>query len=119
VWQESRFANSVSSESYVTMPQKQRDRAEEIGQRPLVLLRLTPGVDPHTHQYTTTGTIESKFGFPLATGQAEEALARVIAIPSLNLVGLHSHLGSSIFEIKPYQEAIEVVLHFAVALKEA
>ncbi|PIX27783.1 MAG: diaminopimelate decarboxylase, partial [Chloroflexi bacterium CG_4_8_14_3_um_filter_45_15] len=49
-----------------------------------ILLRLTPGVDPHTHQYTTTGTLDSKFGFPLATGQAEKAVKQAISAPNLN-----------------------------------
>jgi diaminopimelate decarboxylase len=77
-----------------------------------VLLRLTPGVDPHTHQYTTTGTIESKFGFPLATGQAEEAVKQVLSASNLNLLGLHFHLGSPIAEIQPYELAMELVLRF-------
>jgi diaminopimelate decarboxylase len=78
-----------------------------------ILLRLTPGVDPHTHQYTTTGTIESKFGFPLATGQAEEAVNRALSASNLNLLGLHFHLGSPVPEIQPYELAIELVLRFA------
>jgi len=78
-----------------------------------VLLRLTPGVDPHTHQYTTTGTIESKFGFPLATGQAEEAVKQALSASNLNLLGLHFHLGSPIAEIHPYELAMELVLRFA------
>jgi diaminopimelate decarboxylase len=78
-----------------------------------ILLRLTPGVDPHTHQYTTTGTIESKFGFPLATGQAEEAVKQALSASSLNLLGLHFHLGSPVPEVQPYELAMELVLRFA------
>jgi len=78
-----------------------------------ILLRLTPGIDPHTHQYTTTGTIESKFGFPLATGQAEEAVNQASSASNLNLLGLHFHLGSQISEIQPFELAIELVLGFA------
>jgi len=78
-----------------------------------ILLRLTPGVDPHTHQYTTTGTIESKFGFPVATGQAEEAVNQALSASNLNLLGLHFHLGSPVSEIQPYELAIELVLGFA------
>jgi diaminopimelate decarboxylase len=78
-----------------------------------ILLRLTPGVDPHTHQYTTTGTIESKFGFPLATGQAEEAVNQALSVSNLNLLGFHFHLGSPVSEIQPYELAIELVLGFA------
>jgi diaminopimelate decarboxylase len=78
-----------------------------------ILLRLTPGVDPHTHQYTTTGTIESKFGFPLATGQAEEAVNQALSAANLNLLGLHFHLGSPVSEIQSYELAIEIILRFA------
>jgi diaminopimelate decarboxylase len=78
-----------------------------------ILLRLSPGVDPHTHQHTTTGTIESKFGFPLATGQAEEAVNQASSASNLNLLGLHFHLGSPVSEIQPYELAIELVLEFA------
>jgi len=78
-----------------------------------ILLRLTPGVDPHTHQYTTTGTIESKFGFPVATGQAEEAIKQALSASNLNLLGLHFHLGSPVPEVQPYELAIEIILRFA------
>ncbi len=78
-----------------------------------VLLRLNPGVDVHTHRYTTTGVLDSKFGFPLATGQAETAVARAMSAHHLNLVGFHFHLGSPIAEVFPYQQAIELVLRFA------
>ena len=78
-----------------------------------ILLRLTPGVDPHTHQYTTTGTIESKFGFPLAAGQAEEAVNQALSASNLNLLGFHFHLGSPVSEVQPYELAMELVLRFA------
>jgi len=83
-----------------------------------VLLRVSPGIDPHTHQYVTTGVLDSKFGFPLATGQAEEALGKAMAVPGLKVAGLHFHLGSSIFETQPYARAIELVLRFAVQMKQ-
>ncbi len=78
-----------------------------------VMLRLTPDVDPHTHQYTTTGVLDSKFGFPLATGQAEAAVKRVYSTSNLTLEGFHFHLGSPIVETSPYQIAMEIVLSFA------
>ncbi|MFW6105158.1 MAG: diaminopimelate decarboxylase, partial [Chloroflexota bacterium] len=87
--------------------------AREKGISQDILLRITPGIDPHTHQYTTTGTIESKFGFPLATGQAEEAVNRALSASNLNLLGFHFHLGSSVSDIQPYELAMEVVLRFA------
>jgi diaminopimelate decarboxylase len=78
-----------------------------------ILLRLTPGVDPHTHQYTTTGTIESKFGFPLATGQAEQAVNQALSASNLSVLGFHFHLGSPVSETQPYELAMELVLRFA------
>jgi len=81
-----------------------------------ILLRLSPGIDPHTHQYHTTGTVDSKFGFTLSTW--DEAVASAVAAPNLNLLGLHCHLGSGIFEIEPYQKAIGVILEFAAAMKQ-
>jgi diaminopimelate decarboxylase len=81
-----------------------------------ILLRLSPGVDPHTHKYITTGVVDSKFGFPLFSG--EEAVAQALAAPNLNLVGLHFHIGSLICEVEPYQEAIELVLNFAAEMKQ-
>jgi diaminopimelate decarboxylase len=92
--------------------------AKERGIGQNILLRLTPGVDPHTHQYTTTGTLESKFGFPLATGQAEKAVNQALSASNLNLLGLHFHLGSPVSEIQPYELAIEIVLRFAQEVVE-
>ncbi|MGA7677118.1 MAG: diaminopimelate decarboxylase [Dehalococcoidia bacterium] len=87
--------------------------AGEMGVRQTILLRLTPGVDPHTHRHTTTGILDSKFGFPLATGQAETAVTKAMAASNLNLIGLHFHLGSPIPDTSPYQIAISLVLNFA------
>jgi len=83
-----------------------------------ILLRLTPGVDPHTHQYTTTGTIESKFGFPIDTGQAEEAVNQALSASNLNLSGFHFHLGSPVSEVQPYELAMELVLGFAQGVSQ-
>jgi diaminopimelate decarboxylase len=91
--------------------------ALEMGVRQTILLRLNPGVDPHTHRHTTTGILDSKFGFPLATGQAETAVAKAISASNLNLVGLHFHLGSPIPDISPYQIAVGLTLNFAKEMK--
>ncbi len=90
--------------------------AEETGHIPDVLLRLTPGVDAHTHAHITTGTTGSKFGTPMFA--ADEAVNRAMSAASLNLVGLHFHIGSQISEVQPYQEAIETVLDFADEMKQ-
>ncbi len=89
--------------------------AAQRGARPDVLLRLTPGVDPHTHRHIATGIVDSKFGIPLVS--ADEAVARAMSVASLNLVGLHFHLGSQIFEVEPYREAIRVILDLAAEMK--
>jgi diaminopimelate decarboxylase len=83
-----------------------------------ILLRLTPGIDAHTHQYITTGIIDSKFGLPIATGQAEEAVAKAMSASNLSLIGLHVHLGSLIFSVEPYQKAIEIVFQFAAEMRD-
>ena len=81
-----------------------------------VLLRITPGVDPHTHAYISTGATDSKFGFPLATGGAAEAVAKAMTSPHLEVVGLHMHLGSQLFEVEPYAQAIDGVMEFAAQM---
>jgi diaminopimelate decarboxylase len=80
-----------------------------------VLLRLTPGVDPHTHKHISTGILDSKFGISLTS--AGEAVARAMSAPGLNLVGLQFHLGSQIFELEPYTEAIRVIMGLAAEMK--
>jgi len=86
------------------------------GKRQPVLLRLSPGIDPHTHAYITTGTVDSKFGIPLATGQGEAAVRQALEMPGLEVVGLHVHLGSPLFELEPYREAVDVLLAFAAEM---
>ncbi len=90
--------------------------AGEKRRRAEILLRISPEVDPHTHQYNTTGIIDSKFGIPLSRG--EEAVTAAMASPNLNLVGIHFHLGSSIFEVDPYQKGIEVMMDFAASMQQ-
>jgi len=87
------------------------------GRRQPVLLRVGPGVEAHTHEYRKTGILDTKFGFPIATGQAAEAVARALRAQGLELVGLHTHIGSQIFELEPYAQALEVVAEFAAALR--
>jgi len=88
--------------------------AKETGNTPDILLRLSPGIDPHTHRYIATGAIDTKFGFPLASG--DEAIAQAMSA-NPNLVGLHFHLGSLLFETEPYERAIEIILSFAAKMK--
>ncbi|MBI2886818.1 MAG: diaminopimelate decarboxylase [Chloroflexi bacterium] len=83
-----------------------------------VLVRVTPGVDPHTHAYIATGATDSKFGFTLVNGAAEDAVARALASPHLRLVGLHMHLGSQLFQVEPYADALRGVLAFAAQMRD-
>jgi diaminopimelate decarboxylase len=81
-----------------------------------VLIRVTPGIKPSTHDYVQTGQLDSKFGFGLADGLAEQAVERVRESDHLELVGLHAHIGSQIFELEPYVKAIEVIADFCDAV---
>jgi diaminopimelate decarboxylase len=81
------------------------ERCERLLDDPIkVLIRVTPGIKPSTHDYITTGQLDSKFGFGMGdeTG-AERAIERVLASDVLELVGLHAHIGSQIFELEPYR----------------
>ena len=91
--------------------------ARKLGKVQSILLRVSPGIDAHTHRLTTTGIVDSKFGFLMITGQAEEAVRQALALRQLRLVGLHFHLGSPIYESEPYREAIEIVLPFAAQMR--
>lgn len=88
------------------------------GKRQRVMLRVSPSIDPHTHLLTTTGVLDSKFGFSIETGAAEEAVKKALASKNLNIVGLHFHLGSPIFELEPYSQAISYVLEFAAKMRK-
>jgi diaminopimelate decarboxylase len=73
------------------------------------LIRVTPGIKPSTHDYVQTGQLDSKFGFGLEDGLAAQAIERVLASDVLDLVGLHAHIGSQIFELEPYRLAIRAI----------
>ena len=83
------------------------------GARPKVLLRITPGVEAHTHEYVTTGVDDTKFGFTASTGRADAAIRRAEQADSVDLVGLHAHIGSQVFDLRSFQRAVEVVAGFA------
>jgi diaminopimelate decarboxylase len=87
------------------------ERAGRLLDEPMkVLIRVTPGVKPSTHDFITTGQLDSKFGFGAGDpGGAARAIERVLASDKLELVGLHAHIGSQIFELEPYRLAIEAL----------
>ncbi|GLC31351.1 diaminopimelate decarboxylase [Clostridium omnivorum] len=82
-----------------------------------ILLRITPGIEAHTHDYIKTGQIDSKFGFTILNDNALEAVRKAAALPNINLVGLHCHIGSQIFELEPYEEAADVMLTLMSSIK--
>ncbi|HEX3541718.1 MAG TPA: diaminopimelate decarboxylase [Acidimicrobiales bacterium] len=81
--------------------------------RPKVLVRVTPGIEAHTHEYVQTGQDDSKFGFSIASGAAEAAVARLGAASSpVDLVGVHAHIGSQVFELSSFERATGVLADF-------
>jgi len=78
------------------------------------LIRISPGIDPHTHLYMATGNADSKFGFPLT--EAEKALLAAASVPRLKIKGLHFHVGSQLTTTEPYVEAIKIVMDFAARM---
>jgi diaminopimelate decarboxylase len=86
--------------------------AQQADRRQPVLIRVTPGIKPSTHGYIQTGQLDSKFGFGLEDGLAREAVERVRASSGLDLVGIHAHIGSQIFELEPYVKTIELMADF-------
>ncbi len=92
--------------------------AAQAGKTQDILVRVSPGVDPHSHVYTTTGILDSKFGFSIQTGHAHQAVRQALAADHLRLRGIHFHLGSPVFELEPYSVAVDLVLRFAAQFRE-
>jgi diaminopimelate decarboxylase len=94
------------------------DRLERLhaadGMVPAVLLRITPGVEAHTHEFVMTGQDDSKFGFGLKVGDAARAVERAGASPAVELVGLHAHIGSQVFVAGFFEQAVEALAPFVV-----
>jgi len=91
--------------------------AEQAGARPRVLVRVTTGVEAHTHEFMATAHDDQKFGFSLASGAADEAVRRVLALPQLEFAGLHSHIGSQIFDTAGFEVAAHRVVELAARIK--
>ena len=93
------------------------DRLEALhsatGVVPRVLVRVTPGVEVHTHEFIATGQDDSKFGFTVKGGLADSAVRRASASTAVDLVGLHAHIGSQVFDVEPFARAIDVLAAFA------
>jgi diaminopimelate decarboxylase len=88
------------------------DRLERIGGRPRVLVRVTPGVEAHTHEYVMTGQEDSKFGFSISSGAAAEAVERLRKGDAAELVGVHAHIGSQVFLLHSFVKEVEALAGF-------
>ncbi len=82
-----------------------------------ILLRITPGIDPHTHRAVITGNVDSKFGSAIATGQAMAIVKEAIATEGIDLAGLHCHIGSQIFDIEPFADAADIMIRFIAEIQ--
>jgi diaminopimelate decarboxylase len=85
-------------------------------ERPRVLVRVTPGVEAHTHEFVRTGQEDSKFGFSVSSGAAAEAVSALELLPGVELVGVHAHIGSQVFEASSFEQAAEVLGTFFAPL---
>jgi diaminopimelate decarboxylase len=103
-------------DSFDELDRLDRLAADGVGPTPDVVIRVTPGVHAHTHDFIATGQDDSKFGFNLANGDAIRAVERARSSTSVRLVGLHCHIGSNVFAASSFAKAAEVMAAFAVPL---
>ena len=97
-------------------PASARSAPAGASQRPQILVRVTSGVEAHTHEFVATAHDDQKFGFSLSSGAADEAVRRVLAAPGLDLAGLHSHIGSQIYDTAGFEVAAHRVLELAARI---
>lgn len=83
-----------------------------------IYLRITPGIEAHTHEYIKTGQIDSKFGFAPVETVIEDAIKMAVSLENVNLAGIHCHIGSQIFDLEPYEDAVEIMLELVRNTKE-
>jgi diaminopimelate decarboxylase len=88
------------------------------GSRTPVMMRISPGVKPDTHDHISTGQLDSKFGFSIESGAALNAVEEALRHPRLEVLGLHSHIGSQIFALGAYEDAMEIMLDLLVRLRD-
>ncbi|MGC7873583.1 diaminopimelate decarboxylase [Desulfosporosinus sp. SYSU MS00001] len=86
--------------------------AEELHESVNILLRVTPGIEAHTHEYIQTGQIDSKFGFTLTNGTADRALDLALSSSNLVVKGIHAHIGSQIFELESFSHEVQIMIQY-------
>lgn len=89
----------------------------KLGKNQKILLRITPGIDPHTFAAVRTGKVDSKFGSPIATGAAEKIVKKALSCKNITLCGYHCHIGSQIFECEPFCRAARIMAAFSLDMK--
>lgn len=92
--------------------------AGDLGVKQNILLRITPGIDPHTHKKISTGSVDSKFGTAIETGQAMEITKKALSLQNVKLCGFHCHVGSQVFDIDPFTDASEIMLEFIADVRD-
>lgn len=103
-------------DSFDELDRLERIASDAVGPAPQIMLRITPGVHAHTHEFIATGQDDSKFGFNLANGDALRAVDRARRTSAVELVGVHCHIGSNVFDASSFARAAEVMADFAVPL---
>ena len=93
--------------------------AESMGRTQAVLLRITPGIDPHTYEAVATGKVDCKFGSAIETGQAREITELALSLPNIRLAGFHCHVGSQVFDSSVYVATVDVMLQFLADMRQA
>lgn len=94
------------------------DIAGKLNKKADVLFRIKPGIDAHTHDFIMTGQIDSKFGFALENGEAFDIIEDALKYPNINIKGAHCHIGSQIFDLKPFENAAEVMMNYIADVKD-
>ncbi len=92
--------------------------AADMGRIQDILLRVTPGIDPHTFEAVNTGRVDSKFGAAIETGQALALTGQALSMPGIRLLGFHCHIGSQIFDAVPFNDAADIMIKFMAEVRE-
>lgn len=93
------------------------DIAKNSGKIQDIIFRIKPGVEAHTHEFISTGQIDSKFGFAIENGEADEVARYAKELSNIRVIGIHCHIGSQIFDLEPFTLAAEVMMNFYIKLK--
>ena len=88
------------------------------GAKQKILLRITPGIDPHTYEEVNTGTVDVKFGVPIQTGQAAEFVRAALACEGIELTGFHCHVGSQVFDEDVFERTVDVMTDFIAGMRD-